>query len=321
MYIRPELQALRGDDTPQRLAQARQNALIADWRAGPIMANVEAELAHFAAGTPLDELSLLSDLFTAGEGAARRLVDELIGLVSAGLSADPLGQVPLRHFTDDFITSLMLARCGDAALSLEAIDGAVLARRAAPASASFSPSETHEYVLAGSAEIERVRIASLRPGGANLAFETVQLGEGDVSYRSGASEALVLRRAPRSLVTLKLQRRAGMGAVTREYRLSDGELLHQAAGNPHDSRLELTTALLGRMERKDAAPLLAAMAEETGSQSLRWQALRECLGLDAAAGFAALCKLATRANDPLAAPAGALRAQLIEKYPQLAEIS
>lgn len=46
MYIRPELQALRGDDTPQRLAQARQNALIADWRAGPIMANVEAELAH-----------------------------------------------------------------------------------------------------------------------------------------------------------------------------------------------------------------------------------------------------------------------------------
>ena len=100
--------------------------------------------------------------------------------------------------------------------------------------------------------------------------------------------------------------------------LSDGALVHQAAGSPRDSRLELSAALLGRMGRKDAAPLLAAMAEEHGSAALRWQALRECLGLDSAAGFVVLCRLSQNAADPLAAHAGALRAQLLETYPQLA---
>ena len=63
------------------------------------------------------------------------------------------------------------------------------------------------------------------------------------------------------------------------------------------------------------------MAEEAGSPHLRWQALRECLGLDSAIGFAALSAIARRSVDPLAVPAGALRAQLLEAYPQLAEVS
>ena len=67
--------------------------------------------------------------------------------------------------------------------------------------------------------------------------------------------------------------------------------------------------------------LLAAMAEEEGSAHLRWQALRECLGLDSAVGFAALTGLAQRNDDPLAVPAGALRAQLLETYPQLAGVA
>lgn len=57
------------------------------------------------------------------------------------------------------------------------------------------------------------------------------------------------------------------------------------------------------------------------SPHLRWQALRECLGLDSGAGFAALTGIAQRSDDPLAAPAGALRAQLLEAYPQLAEVN
>ena len=73
------------------------------------------------------------------------------------------------------------------------------------------------------------------------------------------------------------------------------------------------------MGRTDAAPLLAAMAEEDGGQSLRWQALRECLGLDSGAGYAALCRIAARPGDPLAAPAQALGQQLLAIHPQLAK--
>ena len=49
---------------------------------------------------------------------------------------------------------------------------------------------------------------------------------------------------------------------------------------------------------------------------LRWID-RECLALDTAAGFRALATLARLADDPLACPAGALRAQLVEAHPQL----
>ena len=115
-----------------------------------------------------------------------------------------------------------------------------------------------------------------------------------------------------------MQRRPASGSVTREFNLADGSLAHQATGNARESRFELAAALLGRMGRCDAAPLLAAMAEEQGGNSLRWQALKESLGLDTAHGFAALNRIAERPHDPLAAPALALRAQLLKTYPQLA---
>lgn len=285
------------------------------------MARVESDLARLADGAALGVLPCLAGLFTPGDPSAPELVARFVDRFCGALERDPLGQVPLRHAADDFATSLQLARSGDTALLLCAVDGAALARRPVAQSANFAPSQTWERVLVGSAGIARVRLRGLRPGGADLVQADEALEPGMVSHRDGQCEALVLRCVGGTLVTLKLQRRALAGAVTREYRLVDGALLHQAAANPRDSRLELAAALLGRMGRRDAAPLLAAMADEAGGASLRWQALKACLGLDTAAGFAALCAIAARAEDPLAAPAGALRAQLIETYPQLAGIA
>ena len=132
--------------------------------------------------------------------------------------------------------------------------------------------------------------------------------------------AQIYQRVPGALVLLRLQRGDGSSDPSCEYALDDGRLLHQAAASPRDSRLELAVSLLGRMGRSDAVPLLASMAEESGTPHLRWQALRECLALDSGAGFAALSTIARRSADPLAVPAGALRAQLLETYPQLAEV-
>ena len=87
------------------------------------------------------------------------------------------------------------------------------------------------------------------------------------------------------LVSLRLQRRPANAGPAREYELASGRLIHQAAGNPRDSRIEMMLALLGRMGRGDAAPLMARMAREDGSAALRWQALRECLALDYAGGL------------------------------------
>ena len=319
MLLRPELLALRSDDTPQRQAQAALHQLSAQWRASGGGAGLDKALVSYARGAPLAQLPPLAQLFAPGDPAALRLTSDLIDRLAAALAAAPWGQVPLRHKLDDMTATLVLAGAGNAALVLQAIDGAGLKRRPAALTASFSPGETHDHVLAGGADARLIELRGETGGRADLAVTHSQLKAGTVARRSGAHVSLLIDAAPTTLVTLKLQRRPASGSVTREFRLADGTLAHQAAGNPRESRFELAAALLGRMGRSDAVPLLAAMAEENGGQSLRWQSLKECLGLDSGAGFVALSRISACTDDPLAAPAAALRTQLLERYPQLAE--
>ena len=52
----------------------------------------------------------------------------------------------------------------------------------------------------------------------------------------------------------------------------------------------------------------------------RWQALRECLALDSATGFAALLEVAGQADDPLCVPARNLADSLAAQHPALAQM-
>lgn len=316
MIIRPELQALRSDDAPQRQVQDHLAEVLARWRSSPVMLTAQRELARFSAGSALEDLPLFSSLFESGSHIAPQLVGEVVSLFLGELSRNPLGQIPLRGSTTEVVTSVQLLRRGTTVLTLQAIDGSRLANQPDPVSANYSASETWEYVLSGTAVTDRIVLH----GEGKLESQPMDLMPGKVFHRLGAREALHYRQVPGWLVTLKLQRRDSGAQVAREYMLKTGELIHQSAASPRDSRLELTASLLARMGRRDAAPLLGAMAEEQGSAPMRWQVLRECLALDSATGFAALCRIAADPADCLAAHAGALRAQLLETYPALAAI-
>lgn len=320
MLIRPELMALRADDSPQRLIQRKLVEQLNAWHRTGRGSALETELVHLAAGAALDDLPALAALFRPGDPAALDLVGGVANWLLRELAQAPLGQVPLRHQCDRTLATLVLARCHGASLAVQAIDGAGLALKPPAQSVTFAASESWEHMFAGSAEVDLVRITGSAPGGVQLAMNSARLDAGSIVHRDGRKVAQIFTGVPGIAVMLKLQRLDGTGAPSCEYALDDGRLLHQAAGSPRESRLELTAALLGRMDRTDAAPLLAAMAEEAGSPHLRWQALRECLGLDSSIGFAALSTIARRDDDPLAAPAGALRAQLLEAHPQLAEV-
>lgn len=321
MIVHPEIEALRGDDAPQRIAQERAIAAVRAWRGQAACAGVEDDFSHFARGVPLADLPALSALFDPSQGAARELGLGLVSLISGLMAKVAITQVPLRHQVDDAQASLVLMNAGGAVLMLQAINGEGLRRRGDPLSASFTPGMTFEHVLAGSAEAELITIAWERPGGVMLERQGFAVAPGDIYRREGAAQCLLLRRVAGTLVSLKLRRREISGAVMREYALSNGDLVHQAFGSGRDSRLELAAALLGAMGRKDAAPFLAAMAAEETSTALRWESLRQCLGLDSAIGFDALSRIAASADDPLCGPAGALRGQLLETYPQLAGAS
>ena len=320
MIANPDLRALRRDDSPQCDAQDALAQAGDAWRARPAVAAMLKQLETFAAGADLADCPALAALFTPGSNAARDLAVDFSEATSAALAAWPLGHVPLRHFTDGITSTVLIARAVNVTLSLVAIDGEGLGRRPESASASFGPNQTWEYVLGGSAAVELVECQPTGPRQAQLHCREVEIGTGSIQYRDGQRDARLLRRIDGALVTLRLQRRRANAEVTREYDLASGALLHQAAGNPRDSRLELMLAMLGRMGRTDAAPHMAELALGEASAALRWQALRECLALDTQVGFTALARIAARAEDALSGPAGALRAQLIEAHPQLQEV-
>jgi hypothetical protein len=319
MIANPELRALRRDDSPQCDAQVALIQAMDDWRARPEIAALHAELDAFSAGADLALCPGLAALFTRGSDAARELAAGFSAMTCAALAAWPLGHIALRHFTDGVTSTVLIARAVNVTLSLVAIDGDGLGLRPESATASFGPNHTWEHVLGGSAAIELVECQPVGPRQARLVRCESEIGPGSIQFRDGQRDARLLRRIDGALVSLRLQRRRANAEVTREYDLTSGELLHQAAGNPRDSRLELMLALLGRMGRKDAAQPMAELAMGGSGSALRWQALRECLALDTQIGFNALATIAARAEDGLSGPAGALRAQLIEAHPQLLE--
>ena len=74
------------------------------------------------------------------------------------------------------------------------------------------------------------------------------------------------------------------------------------------------------MNRREDAPVLAGIARDADEVALRWEAVRECLGLDTATGFHLLGEIARRVGDPIQPEAAALRVQLLEAHPQLAAL-
>lgn len=320
VHVHPKLRALRCDDAPQRQAQAHLIALAERWKARPGNRAVIEAVEAFAAGRPLVECPALDALFAAGSDSARIFVGGLVEAMAAGLRDQPLGHIPFRHFHENVIAVLQLARAGNVTLSLVGYDGAAMARRPEPVTVDFAPIDTRDQVLAGTARADFIECRHHDNSRAELVARQLALRPGMVITREASRQAMQLRSVDGCLVALRLQRRVAGAGATREYALADGSLVHLAAGNPNDSRRELMMALLGRMGRADAAPLLADIAREQGSDALRWQALRESLALDTASGFAALVAIARSSDDPLAPAAGALRAQLVETWPQLAEI-
>jgi hypothetical protein len=308
MRVDPAIAELRRDRAPQRRAQAAMAAVRDAWRQEARVAPVFEAFEAYAAGASLGACPGLARLFADGD-AAGEFVAGLCRALAAALAHEPFGQAPFRHAFDGVRSTLLLARSGAARLSLLAQEPGSFES----ATAVFSDAERYEAVIAGKGWARRT--ARRRDG--TFGHQRLRLVPGLRIALDLTRRALFVERVERRLVRLRLDRAVPSAGPTREYSLADGRLLTQASSDVRRSRQEMLFSLLGRMKRTEAAPLMAEIAREEGPDALRWQALREALALDTASGFAALCGIARSPLDPLAAPAGALRAQLIEAHPEL----
>lgn len=316
MRIDPSLRALRGDPASQRSAQTAIEAAKRRWLDHPQLALIQAELAEYGAGQSLERLDNLQELLSSLDHA-QSVLGAWASETGRTLAEQPFAHAPFRHQYSDGVGVVQLLQEGRATLSLVLDEGG--GGRAAE-SVCFSSGRRHELCVAGEARFRCVEIAEAEGATARLAETRRTLEPGDtLAFDNARQTKLIDEVGPGGVVILRLSLAATAPQPAREYRLADGALLHQAAGDREESRQELAMALLGAMERRDAAPAMQAVSRE-GSPQLRWQAVRQCLALDSGAGFAALSAIASDSADTLAAPARTLRKQLLAAHPELAQV-
>jgi hypothetical protein len=238
----------------------------------------------------------------------------------------------MRHYADDRFAQIVLARSGLATLSLIAFEPGARSLTAGLATLSliaFEPGarsltafvlgngERYDRALAGQGTARLISTTSQRDGRLQWIEETLVLRPGSYVALDCATQAMLVSKCDRRIVMLRLQRADAAPPPTREYDLNHGALIHQAAGSLSDSRAEMMLRLAGAMGETRTLPAMEKLALGDGTQALRWQALREALAMVSARGFALLSTLAARSHDDLAVPAGALRARLLEQYPEL----
>lgn len=320
MRIDPAIARLRRDPAPQQRAQAALERARTAWRSEPQVAALCDELERYGAGAALADCPLL-DCLVADFAFAHRVVGSLVTRLARRLVGQPLGHVPLRHQYAPGLAVLQLAEAGDATLSLLCYEARPPADAGPAQTVCFDGGERHELCLAGTAEARFFEVLREHPNRADLDCQDRLIVSGDALTFTSRHRTRIVDRPLRRMVMLRLSRGDRVLAPAREYRIVDGALVHRASGDRAESRDEMAAAVLGALGRSDAAPVLAGIARSSASEHLRWRLLCEALALDTATGFAALTAIAGDVADGLAAPSGALRANLIERHPSLTALS
>ena len=305
MFVRDELKALRGDDREARTHRVAMEEALEDCRREPRLAAVLEELLRYGEGGDFAHCPALVALFEH-TGAARDLLRPLIGRLTALHRAYPLAHLAFRHRSQAGAHVLQIAARGHATLSLVLQDQDAGAEHII---ATFADADQREVVLTGKANACLFEIVAEERDRVILNSVRTELQSGARMKCTGPRQSRLIKPSHDSLLTLRLARTAGRPGPTRRVDVRSGRIVHRASGNAADSRAELAMLLLGRMGRDDALPVLATRTR-TGDAQLRWQALRQCLALDAATGLPLLERIAKDHADPLYQAARALLAQL-----------
>jgi hypothetical protein len=306
MLVHPAIMRLRSDGAPQ----PRVDAALAAWRALPEVSAIAEALAAYGAGEALAPDGVLAR-FMADRDRAMALVVACIDPMADALRAEPLAQPQFGFSAMPGLARIRLIERGRAGLSLAAFACRAPVR---PASVLLEDGEAHELVLAGKGEAVCYRLA-----GTELVQSTLACVPGTLITRAGADDARQIIAVTRPLLVLQLTLEASNPAPSRELALPSGRLLGTISASKVASQQMMALGVIGALGLRAGLGTMETIALDwRAGRDLRWEALRQVLGLDARAGMALLGTLAERAGDPLGVPAGALRANLLAAQPELA---
>ncbi len=235
----------------------------------------------------------------------------------AALRAEPLGEIPFRHNTGEGFARIQLLQSGGVTLSLCVYEP--MHWNQTPETVRFVDCESHEIVISGAARGRAYRLSGRAHG---FSAWNRDWQSGDRIERKPMEHSRHVLHVEKSMLVLQLTRAAQAPRPSCEYRLNDGALVRETSGDKRASEQFMALGLLGAMGAASArAPIRDFARHAAHDRDARWEAVRQLLALDSAAGFALLNQLAEMSADVLSRPAAKLRKQLISAYPQLQAVT
>lgn len=310
MHIDDRIAALQGSPALQRRCADAADGAIARWREENRA--ILLDLQKFANGAALEELPDLGRT-VSNPGVACSFVDRWVSVFCTLLRKEKLSQVPFRHGQSDKLVTMQIATTDRASLSLLVYE-AMETVHSAP-TAMFVDREIHEIVIAGKGQARRISIYDQQ------VVQTCEpLVAGSVTIMQGSNSTRQIVGVEGRLVILQLSRVPERPDLSFTVDIASGRVLRRACGDKWASRQEMALAVLGAMNRSDAAATIARLAASVAADHLRWEAVRHALALDPVQGFAALHEIGNSPHDRLAGPAKNLADSLAAAHPQLARM-
>jgi hypothetical protein len=235
-----------------------------------------------------------------------RWAEEAIAELARAASADPWFEPPLRALDHDKQRGLIFHDDGRLRISVQAVPlesiaaykAAALGRR----SVGFTGALTLFRVVRAAGTVldlwqadpagkdfAAARAGRCRPAG------QLALQDGMIFTIDGRREAWTIARQQGDMLLVQATARLNDAPLAIEYDAGTGAFLSASATDGAIARLQLMATLLRLMRRADAAPAIAALAEE-GPFFLRWHMARELVAIDRATAGPVLRRMA--AGDP-----------------------
>ncbi len=321
MIVHPDIAALRSDPVSQRRIAARMQHARQEWLSDRTTKEVTRALSHYNDGCDLDACQALSDIFSDRVKAMEFAGVWITALLDA-LRAEELGEAPFRYRTSPGVSSIQILQSGQASINLVVYERSDCANGDVPQTAMFADCESDEIVLSGTAIATCHTLDEKAVGATKLDTIKLSLTAGDRITLKGKRQARQIISVGGLMVLLQLSRTPDAPAPSREFSLSDGQLLRSVSGDKAASQRLMALAVLGALDNGEEAArgaMRSAALDKAEDMDVRWEAVRQTLALDTQHGLDLLDACAGDSSDALAQPArqlsGQLRSQLAAMEP------
>lgn len=299
--MRDELQSWLDDPARQLLARRAGDDFARAWDGGPVQQRFDRAMAALPEASAEAVAETMRTLF-AEPGWIGALIDRL----GERLRADPFFEPPFRAINSDLHAGLILfedPRVTVAAGVSHAVELAArkTARRGATSVGFTGRVTVFKFMRAAGARIslwQAPRIGAdftAAAAGRCARIGERRLEDGDILVIDGRRESFVIEHARGNLLFLQAEISLDQAPVSVEYDSRTFSYVGCSATGDSASRIQMIATLLRKLGGDGAFEPVAAFLDHPDF-FVRWHVMRELLGMDAAAAFPHLRRMA--AADP-----------------------